>query len=136
MDAGRSCGACHDSRKAFGTQDPESCAVCHESASAAPAPGAAPAVAAARPAGGKEIRLTRHADSPGPVTFDHRAHGRSRCDRCHPALFAKKVDAQPLDKEAMRQGKSCGACHNGKEAFAVDDSDACERCHRSEGGTP
>ncbi len=29
MDAGRSCGVCHDGRKAFATKDQESCASCH-----------------------------------------------------------------------------------------------------------
>jgi c(7)-type cytochrome triheme protein len=135
MDAGKSCGACHDSRQAFGTQDAESCAVCHAGESAPPESVSAPAPAP-RAAGPARIGLRRHSDSPGQVAFDHRAHRGTRCDRCHPALFAKQASTQPLDKEAMRQGKSCGACHDGKAAFGVDDSDACERCHRPEGGAP
>jgi len=36
----------------------------------------------------------------------------------------------------MRQGKQCGACHNGKteingvKPFWVEDKASCERCHR------
>jgi c(7)-type cytochrome triheme protein len=29
--------------------------------------------------------------------------------------------------KAMEQGKSCGACHNGKVAFSVKEN--CESCH-------
>ena len=28
----------------------------------------------------------------------------------------------------MEKGKSCGACHNGREAFALED---CSRCHKA-----
>ena len=36
----------------------------------------------------------------------------------------------------MLQGATCGACHNGKEAFGVDDSERCERCHAAEEAKP
>jgi c(7)-type cytochrome triheme protein len=29
----------------------------------------------------------------------------------------------------MRSGGSCGTCHNGKAAFGVTDSSACQTCH-------
>jgi c(7)-type cytochrome triheme protein len=32
---------------------------------------------------------------------------------------------------AMKEGKFCGFCHNGKKAFAMGDSANCKRCHQT-----
>ena len=48
-----------------------------------------------------------------------------QCNSCHNKIF----NAGPNNKitmAAMEKGKSCGACHNGKAAFAVGQ---CVKCH-------
>lgn len=72
-------------------------------------------------------------DSPGPVTFSHESHVYMQespdCANCHANEFSiLKTDARkkPLTMETMYEGGSCGACHNGEDAFS---SEACESCH-------
>jgi c(7)-type cytochrome triheme protein len=145
MNAGRSCGICHDGRRAFATSDGSSCESCHAGQAAAPSPVPVASLAgpAAAPATGSPARRPAPRDvafkttpgSPGQVTFRHATHGRTEggCARCHPRPFARKAGATVLVKEAMLKGETCGACHDGKQAFAVDDVDACGRCHAAGG---
>lgn len=80
-----------------------------------------------------EFRQT--GDSPGKVTFNHASHvdeSAPSCTSCHPKAFSilkagTTADGQPITHAAMEQGKSCGACHNGKKSFGFDD---CTLCHR------
>jgi c(7)-type cytochrome triheme protein len=136
MTAGKACGACHDGKKAFGITDTESCQVCHSGGSGQEAKPAVAHPAEAARTGPRDIPLAKSEGSPGRVTFSHASHGgaAAKCSRCHPALFPMKVGDKPLDYAAMLQGSSCGACHNGKQVFGVDDSERCERCHAAEGG--
>jgi c(7)-type cytochrome triheme protein len=75
-------------------------------------------------------------DSPGKVTFNHASHVNDNapgCTACHPRLFkiltaGAAADGKPITHDAMKQGRACGACHNGKKSFGVDD---CTTCHRS-----
>ena len=176
MSAGKTCGACHDGKKAFGTTETENCQLCHsataepaaspaESPAATGAPAQAPVaakpvaggnaggqeIAKAAPAapvalaatatprtGPRDVKLARSEGSPGAVTFRHSSHGgaTAKCTRCHPSLFPMKASGKPLDYQTMLQGATCGKCHDGKEAFGVDDSERCERCHAAEGPTP
>lgn len=141
MEAGKTCGACHDDKKAFGITNTDNCQNCHSSTAEATAPAEtpAPAGAAAAPRGGpKDVHLVLNEGSPGAVTFRHSSHGgaQAKCARCHPSLFPMKASRKPLDYQAMLEGATCGTCHNGKEAFGVDDSAYCERCHATEGSTP
>jgi len=137
METGKACGACHDDKKAFGITDTENCQNCHSEAAEVGAPTETAAPAAPR-RGPKDVNLARSEGSPGTVTFRHSSHGgaTAKCARCHPSLFPMKASSKPLDYEAMLQGANCGTCHNGKEAFGVDDSAYCERCHATEGSTP
>jgi len=148
MNAGRSCGICHDGRTAFSTGDPAACQSCHtgmpKRAEAPSLAGGAKGGAAAAPpakpaarAGPGDVKLAKSAGSPGRVTFRHATHGgaKARCDRCHPKLFGMKPAGTPLEKAAMFEGKSCGACHNGKTAFGVDDGAQCQRCHATTGAS-
>jgi c(7)-type cytochrome triheme protein len=114
MNAGRSCGACHNAREAFGTADEASCETCHVGRADPPPP------APARPG---ELHLAGE-DSPAPVTFSHRAHLRSGapCAACHPQPFASRAGASGGEFH-----ERCGGCHDGTAAFAVDE--ACETCH-------
>jgi c(7)-type cytochrome triheme protein len=83
----------------------------------------------------------------GPVEFSHVAHRKAfgeekPCARCHikPKLFPmkRKPDEARLviTMKEMEQGKSCGACHdgkttiNGKTAFSVASKENCARCHK------
>ena len=128
MEAGKTCGACHDDKKAFGTTNTDNCQNCHMEAGAEAAPRTGP----------KDVALALNEGSPGAVTFRHSSHGgaQAKCARCHPSLFPMKASGKPMDYAAMLEGATCGTCHNGKEAFGVDDSAYCERCHATEGSTP
>jgi len=101
MDKGKSCGACHNGKDAFALKD---CARCHQV---------------------KEI--TYAVKDTGATRFSHRKHlaANPDCNACHPALFAAGHNKRATMAE-MQQGKSCGACHNGKTAFSID---KCASCH-------
>ncbi|MCS7278509.1 MAG: cytochrome c3 family protein [Thermodesulfobacteriaceae bacterium] len=68
------------------------------------------------------------------VLFSHKYHvgelGLS-CESCHPKLFemqALKAQENPdFNMNALYQGKYCGACHDGKMAFASNTK--CATCH-------
>ena len=74
--------------------------------------------------------------SPGPVTFSHQSHvdaGKPTCLGCHPKNFriletGRDITGQPLQHKRFESGAACGACHDGKAAFALD---GCDSCHRS-----
>jgi c(7)-type cytochrome triheme protein len=89
---------------------------------------------AAGGAAGKPAAVTFPADpnSPGPVTFDHAAHLAKglKCADCHPRYFKMQAGGVKLNMEEMGEGKACGACHNGKRAFGVEDGDKCLTCHK------
>jgi c(7)-type cytochrome triheme protein len=68
----------------------------------------------------------------GKVVFSHDFHvqnSRLPCVRCHLDVYrmTKGMD-KPVTMAEMSQGKSCGACHDGKGAFTVKEN--CSRCHR------
>ena len=67
-------------------------------------------------------------DPPEPAQFSHWTHGEARCYACHPAVFPKGKKGF-LHKD-MEKGLYCGSCHNGVQAWDVDDDDIeCEACH-------
>lgn len=101
MEKGKSCGACHNGKKAFGV---DSCVTCHPV---------------------KEI--TYKVKETGPTHFSHKLHlGVANCSECHPALYAPNKKNKHVKMAAMEKGKSCGACHNSKQAFSVKE---CLKCH-------
>jgi len=64
-----------------------------------------------------------------PSVFPHWVHRiRYRCDACHDSLFAMKSGTTPVTMDLMKEGKVCGACHDGKAAFASS-FQTCSRCH-------
>jgi c(7)-type cytochrome triheme protein len=81
------------------------------------------------------MALPRSADSPGQVTFNHTTHvddAKPTCTTCHPRLFSILKDGAPAPRVAivhakMEKGQQCGACHDGKKAFAIEDD--CAACH-------
>lgn len=101
MDKGKSCGACHDGKKAFPLNE---CVRCHQV---------------------KEILYS--VKSTGPTRFSHQKHlsANPDCGSCHPELFVAGPNKHATMAD-MKQGKSCGACHNGTKAFGIDN---CTTCH-------
>lgn len=79
--------------------------------------------------GGGDLSLK--GGSAGPVRFSHAAHvdgAGLKCQQCHAKLFTNARQHKPVTMAQMRQGKSCGACHDGKTAFSVTGN--CKDCHR------
>ena len=81
------------------------------------------------------IQIARSADSPGEVAFNHSTHvdqEKPECTSCHPKQFRiLKANAgrRPITHAEMEKGRACGACHDGKKAFGLQDD--CTPCHRS-----
>jgi len=68
------------------------------------------------------------------VIFSHKVHAEDKgldCDACHSGLFEPKaLTAQgksDFNMDSLYNGRYCGACHNGKMAFASNTQ--CARCH-------
>lgn len=101
MKNGKSCGACHNGTQSFGV---DRCVTCHPV---------------------KEI--TYKVKETGPTHFSHKTHiEAAECSACHPKLYATTQKNKRAGMAAMQKGKSCGACHNAKQAFAVKE---CSKCH-------
>lgn len=86
---------------------------------------AGPAVATV---GGGEI--TFPVTDPGKTVFSHEVHvmkAKVGCKECHPRLYLDVARSKRVTMKQMEKGRSCGACHQGKRAFALD---ACDKCHR------
>jgi c(7)-type cytochrome triheme protein len=80
---------------------------------------------------GKTIEFT-NTKGMAPAVFSGTAHAGKglKCTDCHTKIFKMKRGSTPkedLSMKAMREGKTCGACHNGKQAFTVAGS--CAKCH-------
>jgi len=84
--------------------------------------------------GGPGAVVYKDTKSFAPVTFDHAQHkdAGAKCGHCHDALFQKKAgsadEGNALTMKSLRDGKFCGACHNGSKAFTVRGS--CKKCHQ------
>ncbi|MFV2055290.1 MAG: c(7)-type cytochrome triheme domain-containing protein [Thiohalomonadales bacterium] len=70
-----------------------------------------------------------------PVIFPHWFHRiRFRCKICHADLgFKPRAGANKINMLKLINGDYCGACHNGKVAWGLDN---CELCHTALPGTP
>jgi len=71
-------------------------------------------------------QLLIQTETVGAVPFSHGIHG-AQCDRCHPNIFKKKNNSNHVTMKMMETGRSCGACHDGREAFSVTAN--CTTCH-------
>ncbi|MGO9013448.1 MAG: cytochrome c3 family protein [Dissulfurispiraceae bacterium] len=125
MDAlykGKYCGACHNGKTAFASNT--ECARCHGGLKEAAAAAKAKPVAWSFQAPKKAIVLGA-GDS--AVNFEHAVHTTTfKCADCHAKLFALKKGQDKITMGDLYKGKYCGACHNGKTAFASTD---CTKCH-------
>ncbi len=115
LDDGMYCGACHDGDTAFSTTDAETCVTCHGSDMVQP----------------ETVVFTKPVKA---VIFSHVDHTEMglECSSCHNDLFKMKVGAaeekpEGFTMQALYDGKFCGGCHNGEDAFASDTS--CTTCH-------
>jgi c(7)-type cytochrome triheme protein len=102
MEKGKSCGACHDGKKAFPLA---SCTACH-------------------PVKDRLYKLDA-----GNCTFSHTVHlGMYKCGECHPGIYLPGKGNKVATMTDMEKGASCGACHDGKTAFTVKEN--CDKCHK------
>lgn len=109
MAEGAFCGTCHDGDTAFATDT--NCMACH--------------------AASEEPIIW---NKPTKAAFSHSMHVEDlglECDSCHSTVFAMKKGAATANKDfsmaAFKEGKYCGSCHNGDDAF--DTASQCESCH-------
>jgi len=82
-----------------------------------------------------DIVINEHAEKEGmpPVVFPHWFHRiRFRCKVCHADLgFKFKAGGNGINMLKIIDGEYCGACHNGKVAWSVEN---CNMCHSGEAG--
>lgn len=109
MAEGAFCGACHDGDTAFSTET--NCMACH---------------------GASEEPIIW--EKPTKAAFSHNQHVEDfglECASCHSTVFAMKKGAAESSGDftmaAFAEGKYCGTCHNGDDAFSA--ATQCESCH-------
>lgn len=101
MEAGKSCGTCHDGKTAFSVK--ADCQKCHKKV--------------------LDVRFKAF-----NASFSHNDHLKMfKCNECHSSIFIGGVRSFRYTMPQMEQGKSCGTCHDGKTAFTVTGN--CEKCH-------
>lgn len=101
MGRGKSCGGCHNGRRAFPLSD---CGKCHPTRD-----------------------LTFRIKGGDRALFSHTPHtARFRCTDCHTRIYGYGRSQRPVSMDEMGRGRSCGACH-GQSAFSLF---SCSRCHQ------
>ncbi|HEY3308576.1 MAG TPA: cytochrome c3 family protein [Desulfuromonadaceae bacterium] len=107
MEKGKTCGACHNDKMAFSVT--ANCERCHK--------------------GFKLKEITFNIKGIAPATFSHAFHTQAfACKDCHTKTFPFKTVVGKFSMDDMAKGKSCGLCHNGKDAFASNGD--CNKCHK------
>lgn len=106
---GKFCGACHDGDTAFASNT--NCSACHIP---------------------PEDSITW--EEPTTVVFGHSMHANDldlECNACHNEIFSMSSGAASksgtFTMAAFAEGKYCGACHDGDNAFASNSD--CATCH-------
>jgi c(7)-type cytochrome triheme protein len=108
MEKGKTCGACHNGKKAFTVT--ANCERCHKG-------------------GVKPKDIVFNIPGTTPATFSHAVHTAAyACKECHTKTFPYKAVVGKYTMDDMEKGKSCGTCHNGKEVFATTGD--CAKCHK------
>lgn len=110
MEQGKSCGVCHNGKTAFAASG--DCNKCH--------------------VGFKPANMT-YKNSRGTIVgyFSHDVHtAMLACSECHTKVYPYGGAKRGVTMKEMEQGKSCGACHNGKTAFPVTAN--CSKCHKKQ----
>jgi c(7)-type cytochrome triheme protein len=109
MEKTRSCGACHSGIKAFSVADEKECVRCHA---------------------GKLRSVTYKRKGAPEAVFNHALHiakTGGKCKSCHNGKVITGKEKN-VTMAAMEKGKTCGACHNGTQAFTVAGN--CGNCHK------
>jgi c(7)-type cytochrome triheme protein len=107
MEKGRTCGACHNGKRTFTVS--ANCDRCHKTL--------------------KPKEITFNLKGVTPASFSHTFHTSVySCKDCHTKTFPYKTVVGKTTMDDMAKGKSCGTCHNGKDAFAS--SGDCDKCHK------
>jgi c(7)-type cytochrome triheme protein len=80
------------------------------------------------------ISRTSAQNSVKPASFSHWVHRRKfTCRVCHFELeFEMKANATEITEEDNRNGRFCGACHDGVKLFGHKDPEACANCHNGD----
>ncbi len=61
--------------------------------------------------------------------FPHWKHRiRYRCSVCHEKIFIMERGGNEMNMGLFKEGKFCGECHDGQEAFKIGFG-TCNRCH-------
>lgn len=103
MIKGKSCGACHDGKRAFATLE---CIKCHS-----------------------VNDVVFQVKDTGDVTFSHKLHTSIyACGDCHDKRYKPAAKGKKITMADMEKAKSCGGCHDDKSAFTVKGN--CDRCHK------
>lgn len=107
MEKGHTCGACHNGKPTFTVAS--NCNRCH--------------------VGLKPKDITFKLKNFTLATFSHDFHSQIySCKDCHTKTYAYKAgSAKAVTMDDMAKGKSCGVCHNAKDAFASTGD--CAKCH-------
>lgn len=108
MDAGYHCNQCHDPRgHRHMVVNRNICSNCHS------------------------MKIITFDRTVLPSKFNHEAHTRLfNCKECHPGVFLMSAGAARVTMKDIDNGAYCGACHDGKKAFA---SSECAKCHKMKG---
>lgn len=91
---------------------------------------ALPVVALGAPESVRIPKVKEHpsTDPPDAALFSHWSHSEFSCFACHPSIFPKR--RKGFTHADMKQGRFCGACHNGERAWSPGaDGVDCETCH-------
>jgi c(7)-type cytochrome triheme protein len=69
-----------------------------------------------------------------PVSFSHWVHRRMyTCRVCHFELeFAMEANGTGITEKDNREGRFCGACHNGVDLFGTKKEEECVYCHNGD----
>ncbi|MEI6212805.1 MAG: cytochrome c3 family protein [Desulfuromonadales bacterium] len=107
MEKGQKCGACHNGKGVFAVT--ANCDRCHK--------------------GLKPKDITFPVKNVPAATFSHDFHTQAyKCNDCHTKTFPYRAVVGKATMDDMAKGKSCGSCHNGKDAFASTGD--CGKCHK------
>lgn len=107
MEKGRKCGACHNGKRTFTVAG--NCDRCHK--------------------GLKTKDITFTLKNVPSATFSHSFHLQAyKCNDCHTKIFPYRAVTGKATMDDMAKGKSCGTCHNGKDAFSS--AGDCGKCHK------
>jgi c(7)-type cytochrome triheme protein len=79
-----------------------------------------------------DIIYSQVAGTDQAVVFSHESHAAfvdNQCVKCHPEPFHMLQRGPAPTHDQMNNRASCGLCHDGTNAFGVQDDAACANCH-------